>query len=52
MKKRSLELKKGIKQSGKETAKCPDMDSNADVPEGSVVSGKLPGDSEETKHCR
>jgi len=52
VKKRSLELKKGFKQPDKEIAKCPDIDSNTNVPEGYVVWGKLPGDSEETKQCR
>ena len=43
---------KCVKQSGKEIAKCPDIDSNSNVPKGSVVLGKLPGDSEEVKQCR
>ena len=45
-------LKKRVKKSGKEIAKCPEIDSNKSVPKGYVVSGKLPGDSEEKKQCR
>jgi hypothetical protein len=40
-----LKLKKCVKQSGKEIAKCLDIGSNAIVPNGFVVSGKLPGES-------
>jgi hypothetical protein len=50
-KKRSLKLKKCFKKSGKEITKYPDIDSNASVPKVYVVSGKLPGESEEAKEC-
>lgn len=40
---------KRCKKSGKEIANCLDIGRNTNYPNGVVVSGKLPGDSEETK---